>query len=191
MPPALIIVDVQKAIDQPFWSKVGPRNNPLAETRMAQLLVAWREHGFPIIHIRHDSVEPDSTYKPGQPGHEIKAEVTPLPRETIIAKPTGSAFVHTSLEQHLKESGIATLVVCGVITNNSVDTTVRHAGDLGFQTYLVEDACFTFARRDWCGVVRSAEEIHAMSLANLDGEYCEVTSTDQVIQRFCVAGNDR
>jgi hypothetical protein len=55
------------------------------------------------------------------------------------------------------------------------------AGNLGFRTFLVEDATFTFGRRDWAGVFRTAAEVHAMSLANLDGEYCTVVRTDDII----------
>lgn len=79
----------------------------------------------------------------------------------------------------MREAG--TLFVAGVITNNSVESTVRMAGNLGFDMHLVEDACFTFARRDWRGVVRSAEELHAMSLANMNGEYCKVVTTRDVL----------
>jgi nicotinamidase-related amidase len=80
----------------------------------------------------------------------------------------------TDLEQRLRAAGITSLVVAGVITNNSVEATVRMAGCLGFDVYLVEDACFTFARKDWNGRLWSAEDVHALSLANLDEEYCTV-----------------
>jgi hypothetical protein len=55
------------------------------------------------------------------------------------------------------------------------------AGNLGFTTILVSDACFTFAKTDWNGIIRSADDVHAMSLANLDGEYCTVATTADVI----------
>jgi isochorismate hydrolase len=55
------------------------------------------------------------------------------------------------------------------------------AGNLGFDTYLVEDAAFTFARRDYNGVLRSGEEVHAMSLANMNGEYCKVVKTNELL----------
>jgi nicotinamidase-related amidase len=100
----------------------------------------------------------------------------------VIAKSTNSAFIGTGLETLLREAGHGALVVAGVITNNSVESTVRMAGNLGFATWLVEDACFTFGRSDWNGAPRSAEEIHAVSLANLDGEYCTVTKTDAVLR---------
>jgi len=73
------------------------------------------------------------------------------------------------------------LVVAGIVTNNSVESTVRHAATLGFAVTLAENACFTFARRDWNGVIRSAEDVHAMSLANLAGEYCRVASVAEIL----------
>jgi hypothetical protein len=54
-----------------------------------------------------------------------------------------------------------------VITNNSVEATERMAVILGFDTHVGEDACFTFARRDYEGRLRAADEVHAMSLAKL------------------------
>lgn len=99
----------------------------------------------------------------------------------MIAKRVNSAFIGTDLEARLRAAGHTTLIVTGVITNNSVEATVRMAGNLGFATCLVEDACFTFARKDWNGQRRTASEVHAMSLANLDGEYCTVTHTADVL----------
>lgn len=178
----LLVIDVQQAIDAPYWAKDGPRNNPDAEATIAALLAAWRRAGRPIIHVRHDSREPNSAYRPGQPGNDFKPAVRPLPGETIVPKLTTSAFVGTGLERRLREAGSDTLVVCGVITNNSVETTVRMAACLGFKTWLVADGCFTFARRDWNGAWRSAEEVHALSLANLAGEYAEIVTADKVLE---------
>jgi nicotinamidase-related amidase len=176
---ALIVIDLQKAIDHPSW---GERNNPFAEENVAKLLAVWRSTGRPIYHVRHDSLETNSHYRPGQPGHDFKPEGQPLPGEIVIAKQTNSAFIRTSLEAQLRAAQQEILIVTGVITNNSVEATVRMAGNLGFETFLVEDAAFTFGRKDWAGTYRTASEVHAMSLANLDGEYCKVISTDQVLQ---------
>ena len=175
---ALVVIDVQHAIDHPSW---GARNNPRAEGNIAALLAAWRASGRPIYHVRHDSTEPQSHYRPGQPGHEFKPEAMPLPGETVIGKRTNSAFIGTGLEATLRAAGVETLIVAGVITNNSVEATVRMAGNLGFETFLVEDACFTFGRQDWAGTPRTAAEVHAMSLANLEGEYATVVSTAAVL----------
>ena len=175
---ALLVIDVQYAIDHPSW---GERNNPRAEANIAALLAAWRAAGRPIYHVRHDSTEPGSHYRPGQAGHKFKLEAKPLPGEPVIGKRTNSAFIGTDLESRLRADGVGTLTVAGVITNNSVEATVRMAGNLGFDTYLVEDACFTFGRRDWSGTWRTACEVHAMSLANLAGEYATVVRTADVL----------
>lgn len=180
MPPltALLIIDFQKAIDHPSW---GERNNPEAEKNIQALLQAWRSSRRPVYHIRHDSTDPASHYRPGQPGNEFKPEAQPRPGEIVIPKQTNSAFIGTDLEVTLRQAKHETLVIAGVITNNSVEATVRMAGNLGFRTFLVEDATFTFGRRDWAGVFRTASEVHAMSLANLDGEYCTVVRTQGII----------
>ncbi|PWC86690.1 isochorismatase [Azospirillum sp. TSH100] len=183
LPPnaALLIVDLQKAVDDPYWSRIGPRNNPQAEANVAALLAAWRREGRPVVHIRHDSVEPDSTYRPGGPSHAFKAEAMPLPGETVFGKRVNSAFIGTGLDEWLRGRGIATLVVAGVITNNSVEATVRMAGNLGYDVRLVADACFTFARLDRSGRLRTANEVHDLSLANMDGEYATVVDTAEVL----------
>jgi len=176
---ALLVIDVQKAIDHPSW---GERNNPQAEDNIAALLKAWRDTGRPIYHIRHNSLEPESHYRPGQPGNEFKPEVRPLPGETVIAKQTNSAFIGTDLETRLRQAGQMVLIVTGVVTHNCVEATVRMARNLGFDTYLVEDAAFTFGKKDWNGTWRTADEVHAMSLANLDREFCTVVGTKDVLE---------
>src|ERR1700693_2290316 len=175
---ALIVIDIQRAIDHPSW---GQRNNLEAERNVAALLRAGRASQRPIYHIRHNSTEPNSHYRPGQPGNEFKPEAQPLPGETVIAKHTNSDFIATDLGSQLRAANQTVLVMAGVITNNSVEATVRMAGNLGFKTILVEDACFTFGRKDWRGTWRTADEVHAMSLANLDGEYCSVVGTREVL----------
>ncbi len=175
---ALLIIDVQKAIDHPIW---GQRNNPNAEDNISRLLSTWRQRQWPIWHIKHNSQDPNSTYRSGQTGNEFKAEAQPLPDERIITKTTHSAFIGTNLETILKAEGHHTLVVSGVITNNSVEATVRHAADLGFEIFLIEDACFTFAKKDWNGHDRAADDVHAMTLANLHQEYCTVMTTQDVL----------
>jgi nicotinamidase-related amidase len=82
------VIDVQKAIDHSSW---GERNNPDAEQNIAALLATWRSAHRPIYQIRHDSTEPDSHYRPGQPGNDFKPEAQPLAQETIVvhASPSG------------------------------------------------------------------------------------------------------
>jgi len=168
---ALILVDLQLAIDDPRW---GLRNNPGAEQAIAALLAAWREEALPIVHIRHDSVEPDSPYRPERPSHAFKPAATPGPGEAVIGKRGHSAFVGTALEETLDALGATTLVVCGVLTHNSVEATARHAADLGYRVFVVADACWAVALADRGGATWPAETVHRVALACLDGEYATV-----------------
>jgi nicotinamidase-related amidase len=174
----LLLVDLQKAIDDPSW---GVRNNPQAEDNVGRLLSRWRENKMPVIHVRHLSRDPQSTYRDGQRGVEFKAVARPIEGEPVVTKHVCTAFVGTDLESRLRALRADDVVIVGVITNNSVESTARMSGDLGFRTIVVSDATFTFGRKDFTGRMRTADEVHSMSLANLEGEYARVLTTDQVL----------
>jgi nicotinamidase-related amidase len=177
-PRALVIIDMQRGINDP---RFGRRNNPETEENIARLLAAWRAAGAPVVHVRHVSRSPDSVFWPGQPGAEFQHQFAPRDGEHAVEKNVPDAFIHTGLERWLRVRDIRGVVIVGVITNNSVEATARSSGNLGFDTVVVSDAAFTFDKRDYAGTARSAEEVHAMSLANLDGEYATIAKTQQVL----------
>lgn len=176
---ALILIDQQQGIHHP---KLGPRNNPQAEERIAELLEHWRAMGRPVIHVQHLSRSPDSVFWPQQSGVEFQQRFRPQVGEWVVQKQVPDAFCGTALEAGLREREITQLVVVGVATNNSVESTARTAGNLGFATWVVEDACYTFDKADFFCNPRSAEEVHAMSLANLHGEYATVVAAAELLQ---------
>jgi hypothetical protein len=77
----------------------------------------------------------------GEYGHDMVDEIQPSMEDIVIDKPGYSAFHQTDLDQHFRQRGIDTLVVCGVTTEVCVSTTVRAATDLGYQCLTVGDAC--------------------------------------------------
>jgi nicotinamidase-related amidase len=178
---ALIIIDMQKGMRSPT---LPPRNNPQAEDNIARLHAAWRESGRPVVSVRHISRSPASVFAPGQGGVEFQERFLPLPHEHVVEKNVPDAFIHTGLEHWLHAHGIRHLVLAGVSTNNSVEASARTAGNLGFETVVVADACFAFDKQDFGGTWRSAEEVHLMALANLHGEYAQVLSTEEVIAQL-------
>ncbi|MGB2065594.1 Streptothricin hydrolase [Marinomonas gallaica] len=170
----LIIIDQQEGINHP---KLGPRNNPDAESVMLRLLAMWREHSWPVVHVIHRSTEPDSVFWPHQAGFTLKASFQPVGAETLLEKSVPCAFTNNRLAEVLTQLGSDELVVVGVATHNSIEATARTGGNLGYKVLVVADACFTFAKHDYFGTPRSADEVHAMSLANLDGEYATVVNS--------------
>lgn len=180
-PTALIIIDMQKGMQSP---SLPPRNNPDAEDNIARLHAAWRATGQPVVSVRHISRSPSSVFAPGQDGVEFQTRFLPLAHEHVVEKNVPDAFIHTGLERWLHARGIRRLVIAGVSTNNSVEASARTAGNLGFETVVVADACFTFEKRDFGGTLRSAEEVHRMALANLDGEYATVRTTAELLSEM-------
>jgi nicotinamidase-related amidase len=168
---ALLIVDMQVGMT---WPGAAGRNNHRAEEVIAALLGTWRTRGRPVVHIRHISRTPGSPFWPGQPGVEFQPALAPLPSEHVVEKNVPDAFINTGLERWLHVRGISSVVIVGVSTNNSVESTARTAGNLGFKTFVVSDGTFAFSKTDFGGVHRSADEVHDMALANLDGEYATV-----------------
>ena len=178
---ALVIIDVQKGFDDPFW---GSRNNPDAEAKIELLIAEWRKNSQPIIHVRHCSPESNSPLRPDQPGNEFKDEAKPIAGEKQFTKTVNSAFIGTDLEEYLRSCAIESLVIVGLTTDHCVSTTTRMAGNLGFNVSLVSDATATFDRRGEDGTQYSACDIHNIHLASLNGEFCVVRTTEQVLSEF-------
>jgi len=174
MTAALLIIDMQQGM---LSAHLGRRNNPEAEQNIAKLLAHWRGQAWPVVHVRHISRTPGSVFYPGQQGCEFQPALAPLPDEAVFEKNVPCAFTATQLERWLRVRGIDTLVVVGVVTNNSVEATARTAGNLGFRVSVVEDAAYTFDQRDLSGRVWPAEDVHALSLSNLALDYATITTT--------------
>lgn len=174
---ALIVIDVQMAWDDPAW---GPRNNPNAEGVIGRLLTHWREKGRPVVIVQHHSLNPHSLLAPDKPGFALRRMVLPQPEEHHIIKHVNSAFIGTDLKDWLDQRSIKTVVVVGLTTVHCCSTTIRMAGNLGYEVYAVEDAMATFdARRD--GQVIPARVMHDVELAALDGEFCTVARIGDLI----------
>ena len=179
---ALLVIDVQKGFDDAaYW---GRRNNPQAEANIARLIAVWREKARPLIHIKHNSTEPNSPLRPELPGNAFKDAVRPLPSEKQFSKTVNSAFIGTGLTDYLHEQGIDTLIVVGLTTDHCVSTSVRMAANLGFAVTLVGDATATHERIGYDGVHYAAEQIHKINLVSLGGEFCTIRTTDDLLQEI-------
>jgi nicotinamidase-related amidase len=178
--PALLVIDVQKGIDESaHWG--GNRNNPQAEENIVLILEHWRKQHLPVFIVQHCSTAPDSPFRPGETGNELKSIVTPLIGENVIQKSVANAFVGTGLQRDLDALKIGEVVIIGFVTNNSVEATARMAGDLGFKTTVVSDATACFDKVGIQGEKFPSALVHQLSLANLKGEYAAIMTTSEVL----------
>ena len=180
---ALLLIDVQKGVhDLTHWGgPTGRMNNPACLSNLQSLLTGFRDASLTVAFTRHDSLEPDSPLKFSQPGGAQLDGLDPNPGEIVIEKSVNSGFIGTDLDLQLRRAGISRLVIAGYFTNFCVETTTRMAGNMGFDCYLAHDACATCNRIDLDGADHDPEVVHALSVANMHGEFCTAITSAQAL----------
>jgi nicotinamidase-related amidase len=180
---ALLLIDVQKGVNvlEHWGGPTGRRNNPDAEAHMARLLSAWRDKGLPVIFTQHDSREAASPLKHSLPTGAMIEGFEPRDGEIVIQKDVNSAFIGTDLELRLRERGCHRLVVAGFFTNFCVETSVRMAGNLGYDTYLAHRGCSTCNRIGRDGTDHDPDLVHDLAVASMHGEFCTALDTDALV----------
>ena len=99
---------------------------------------------------------------------EMIDELKPLPEEIVVNKTTDSVVAGTNYTRLIRNLGVETVVVTGIVTDQCVAGTVRGLADEGFQVICVEDAC-----------AAACMEHHDAELKIMNKLYCEVLSTEQ------------
>ena len=143
----LIIVEAQESIDpRPVAGHASA-----ADDNIAALVAAWRAEGLPLAHV----------------GRQPPSSRAPRDGEIVVAAEAASAFVGTALEASLDELGATTLVICGALATHALEASARHAADLGYQVFVVADACRAADALDRNGRLWPAEDVRALALARL------------------------
>ncbi len=179
---ALVIVDMQNDyFPGGAFEQAGAEQ---AVRNAASILEKFRQQGRPVIHIRHEALNPAAGFfLPGTKGAEIHSSVTPLETEAVLLKHYPNSFRETKLESILQELDVEKLVVVGMMTLMCVDATVRAAFDLGFKVQVAHDACAARSL-EFAGVEVPAVQVHAAFLAALQMLYAEVLASEELVSRL-------
>ena len=165
----LLIIDAHDAIE---GSRQGAGACPEVETTIAALIAAWRAEGLPLAHIGR---------------HPFVPAIPPLEREIVIVRNAASAFVDADLEARLDQLGATTLVLCGALAAHGLEATARHAADLGYQVFVVAEACQAADTVDLTGRVWPAEDVRALALARLKGETATIVDVATTLRAAATA----
>jgi nicotinamidase-related amidase len=141
MSTALLVIDVQESFRaRADWQHV---DNPRIGDQVERLVSAARGRGDTVVWVLHSEPGTGGVFDP-ELGHvRVFDELSPGPDEPVIVKTSANAFTTTSLQQQLVQSGIGSVVVCGIRTEQCCETTARVACDLGFDVTFVTDATTT------------------------------------------------
>ena len=183
---ALLIIDMQKefvnrdcgdylkakeAGDEERWIPYHDRLDQVVIPNTKRLIQFFRENG-------KDRARVQSTYgwnnihvPVGTREAEMVDELAPMPDDIVVNKTTDSVSLGTNYTQLLRNMGIDTVVVTGIVTDQCVASSVRVLADQGFQIICVEDCC---AAPDM--------ELHDAELKIMNILYCNVLSTDETIE---------
>ncbi|UCD01437.1 MAG: cysteine hydrolase [Promethearchaeota archaeon] len=104
---------------------------------------------------------------------DIIPELKPEVDDTIIIKTTNGTFSSTDLEIQLKNLSVTTLIIVGVVTHICVENTARIAFDLGFNVYVVDDAC-----AGW------SPTLHNAALRGMELFFVNVITTDKILNKL-------
>ncbi|MYE22743.1 MAG: cysteine hydrolase [Gammaproteobacteria bacterium] len=107
---------------------------------------------------------------------QVIEPLAPSDNDIVIPKTSSSLFNSTGFDHVLRNLGIESLMVMGVVTDQCVETTVRDGCDHGYLMTLVEDGCAAWS-----------PERHAESLLGLKG-YCRVRTSRQLVAEIAAAG---
>jgi ureidoacrylate peracid hydrolase len=152
-----------------------------AVPNMQRLLRACRQAGVEALYTVIESLTLDGRdmgldYKisglfcpKGSRDAQVIDAIAPEGDEMVFPKTSSSVFISTNIHYVLGNLGVRHLIVCGLLTDQCVDSTVRDACDYGYLVTLVTDACATLTA-----------ERHATSIANNRG-YCRQRTTDEMV----------
>lgn len=204
---ALLVIDMQKLdahVDSAMCRKISEAGFQetvekyrdrlaLIVPNIQRLQEAFRRARLEVIHTRIQSMTLDGRDRgpshkklghaasPGAREAEILEELVPVGDELVFNKTAGSVFSSTNIEYVLRNMGIRTLVVAGVVTTGCVHTAVTDAADRGFDVVLVEDCCGALV-----------PEMHWASIRILRDVYAKILSTEEVIERIqCLDSDSR
>lgn len=188
---ALVVIDVQESFRRrPMWAHAS---QPDIVRQVDRLVDAARRRGDLVVWVLHAEPGSGGVFDPALGHVRLIEGLTPVAGEPTLVKTAHNAFTTTNLQQLLTMAGVRDLTVCGIRTEQCVETTTRLGCDLGYEMTFVTDATVTFPtpHRDLPATATveeiladprtlSTEEMIARTEYALAGRFATVRTVDEV-----------
>ena len=192
MTNALVVIDVQESFRaRPLWAT---NSNPRIIENVQLLVDAARAAGEPVIWVVHSEPGTGGVFDPESGYVRVVDDLEPAAGEPVLTKTVHNAFTTTDLQHRLTVAGIRSITVCGLRTEQCVETTTRFASDLGYRVTFAVDATATNpiphpdAPADQTVEelltdprTLSAEDVVARTVYALSGRFAEVKTVAEII----------
>jgi nicotinamidase-related amidase len=186
---ALIVIDMQESFRaRPLWRTL---HNPDLIANVRRLVDAARAAGDEVIWVLHSEEGSGGEFDPANGHVRLLDEYETGKNEPIVVKTSHNAFSTTNLQQILTMRGVGSVTVCGLRTEQCVETTARVASDFGYDVTFVTDATGSFPIPHWDTAeditvpelladprTLAAADVVARTEYALAGRFATVTTTD-------------
>lgn len=182
---ALLVIDVQNYCIGTSKSEYLARSlREIVLPNIRRLQSACRHAGIEIVYsvienMTRDGRDRSLDYKisgidvpRGSWEARVLDEIAPAVDEMVFRKTSSSVFISTNIDYVLRNLGVRSLIVTGIMTDQCVESAVRDGCDLGYLVTLVADACTT-----------ASAERHEQSLIGVQG-YCRQRATQQLLDEI-------
>lgn len=181
---AVIVIDFQNEYFPGGRMVIPDGASALQNTR--RLIQAADAKGIRVIHVQHVLPAGAPLFAEGGKTVQFHPDMQPRAGDTVVQKDNVSVFAGASaavMDKALKDAGIDTLIVTGLMTHACVSGAARDAAAAprGYRVIVSSDATATRDLELATGATINHKTLHAASLATLEDTYGDVMTTDAII----------
>lgn len=175
---ALLVIDFQ---NEYFAGRMLIPDGEKALANAKRLIARADVEGMKVYHIQHVTPAGSPVFAEDSETAAFHRDIQPAADHSVVRKSSVSVFASTDFAAQLKQEGVDTLVMSGLMTHACVAGAARDAVPLGFNVIVASDACATRDLDTGDGGVVPHAVLHRSSLATIDDTFGDILTTDEVL----------
>lgn len=176
---ALLVIDFQQEY---FTGRLPIPDGQKALNKARELIAFADKARIPVYQIQHIAPAGSAVFALDGEGVKFHPQMLPRAGDTVLQKTTVSVFGSTELDRLLKEKGIKTVIIAGLMTHACVAGGARDAAPLGYQVVVASDASATRSITRADGSSIDANSLHRAALASVEDTFGDVMTTAQIVK---------